>query len=335
MTEKSMNTMLPGSPADADSWIVRCPACDFKGDADEIEEAECPQCMDADVWIHLEKGTNGGKRAVLPGDIYPNRIDGVHVAILVPTVAIAISETLLYFDNLWYALWGHFVTLLICVFAPLYFEETRMFQVFALVPLFRLVNLGMPVFVDLTIYRFPLIYAPLIPGVYVVARNQNLNVPKVNSWREVLLFPFASVFGALLAQIEFLIITPNALIPEWSPLNYLLIVVVMFGFVGFVEEWLFRGVLQRTLEDSIGRWGGLLLASAIFGLMHSAYGSVAEIAFAFALGLLFGLIYDRTDSLFLITVVHGSLNVFLFAVIPIHGLLLDPAILGQTLVSVP
>jgi len=327
MTEKATDTSLPGTPAGADSWIVRCPECGFENDANEIEEAECPQCVDTTVWIHPDEGTSSGERAMLPASIDLNRINGVHVAIAIPTVAILISETLLYFDNLWYALWGHFIMLLICVFAPLYLEETRMFQVFALVPLFRLVNLGMPVFVDLTIYWFPLIYAPLIPGIYVVAQNQNLDVPKTNSWREVLLFPFAVILGVLLSQIEFLIIRPNALIPEWSPFNYLLIVIVMFGFVGFVEEWLFRGVLQRVLEDTIGQWRGLLLASAIFGLMHSVYASTAEIAFAFALGLLFGLVYDRTDSLLLITAIHGALNVFLFAVIPIHGTLLDPAIL--------
>jgi membrane protease YdiL (CAAX protease family) len=41
--------------------------------------------------------------------------------------------------------------------------------------------------------------------------------------------------------------------------------------------------------------------------------------FAGCLGLLYGITYEYTDSLLLITVMHGVLNVFLFAVVPIYG----------------
>jgi len=43
------------------------------------------------------------------------------------------------------------------------------------------------------------------------------------------------------------------------------------------------------------------------------------VAFAFGLGLLLGVIYDATDSLLLVVLIHGTLDVFLFAVFPLRG----------------
>jgi membrane protease YdiL (CAAX protease family) len=98
-----------------------------------------------------------------------------------------------------------------------------------------------------------------------------------------------------------------------------MITVVMVCFVGFVEEYLFRGILQGTLQQELGRWPGIVLASAVFGLMHSGYGVPAELLFAGVIGFVFGVLYDYLDSLVFVTIVHGVLNVFLFAVYPIKG----------------
>lgn len=244
-------------------------------------------------------------------------------SVVVPVGGILISEAALYLGRLDLALWGHVATLFVCVFAPLRLaDEADLFHVFALVPLFRLVNLGMPIFFELTLYSFPLIYAPLLPAAYLVAHNRAIAPLSFRPKTALLWVPIAVVGGALLAHVEYRIITPEALVPAWTLPNLLLITVVMVGFVGFVEELLFRGILQGALEMQLGRWPGLLLASVVFGAMHSAYGTPAELAFAGTIGLLFGIIYDRTQSLLVVTLMHGALNVFLFAVIPIRGSLL-------------
>lgn len=240
--------------------------------------------------------------------------------VLVPLAAILVAEGLLFFGYTWYSLWAHLATLLLTTLAPLRYEtETPTLRAFALVPLFRLVNLGMPVFFQLTVYWFPLIYGPLVPALYMLVRGQQPVDPDLRWKRATLLF---APLALLLAEVEYAIIRPEALIPAWTPTQLGLITVVMVGFVGLVEELLFRGVLQRTLQSRLGRWTGLALASAVFGLMHSGYNVPAELAFAGAIGFVFGLIYDWTDSIALVTVIHGLLNVFLFAVIPMQGSLL-------------
>jgi membrane protease YdiL (CAAX protease family) len=43
-----------------------------------------------------------------------------------------------------------------------------------------------------------------------------------------------------------------------------------------------------------------------------------ELVFAGSIGFIFGVTYHYTDSLALVTILHGLLNVFLFAIIPLN-----------------
>jgi membrane protease YdiL (CAAX protease family) len=241
------------------------------------------------------------------------------IAIVAPVLGVTVAEALLYSGRTWPSIWAHFLTLILCTVLLRWTDDVAPVQALALVPLFRLVNLGMPVFFQLTAYWFPLIYGPLVPAlVYVDRTRPDLSVPF--GWRRgVALVPVAIVISAFLAEVEQAILQSEALIPTWSIAQVAMITVVMVCFVGFVEEYLFRGILQGTLQQELGRWPGIVLASAVFGLMHSGYGVPAELLFAGVIGFVFGVLYDYLDSLVFVTIIHGVLNVFLFAVYPIKG----------------
>jgi membrane protease YdiL (CAAX protease family) len=247
------------------------------------------------------------------------------IAIGLPVVGITASELLLYFEHTNLALTGHALTLALCTLAPLWLaSEMPVFRAFALVPLFRLVNLGMPVFFDLTLVWFPFVYGPLIPALILIGRDQE-SIKLMRVPRPLYLvggLPLVVALSLVLAEVEYSIIQPEALVPSLAWSNLLLIGVVMIFILGFVEELLFRGILQQSLEERIGTVPGILLASMLFGLMHSGYGVPAEMAFASVIGLVLGVVYDRTESILLVTVIHGLLNVFLFAIIPIRGSIL-------------
>lgn len=161
--------------------------------------------------------------------------------------------------------------------------------------------------------------------------EESSRVRTVSHWAARVLFAvflavavvaFLASMGVLvvsLAEIEYGIITPAPLVPSLDPSQIAVLAVVMIGFVGFVEELLFRGILQQVLERRLGLVPGLVLASGIFALMHSGYGVRMELAFAGGIGLLFGVLYDLTDSLVLVAVMHGLLNVLVFGVIPLNG----------------
>lgn len=80
-------------------------------------------------------------------------------------------------------------------------------------------------------------------------------------------------------------------------------VVAVAALAGLGEELLFRGVLQAWLVGFSGPVAGILLASALFGLVHAV--TPAYFALATAMGLYLGVLYHFTGSLLLVALVHA------------------------------
>lgn len=68
-----------------------------------------------------------------------------------------------------------------------------------------------------------------------------------------------------------------------------------------LEEYLFRGILQRNLVKSLGRIWGILLASAIFGAVHIV---PQQVIMAFLSGIVIGLLYEMLGSITSVIFVH-------------------------------
>ncbi|MFQ5521183.1 MAG: lysostaphin resistance A-like protein [Candidatus Methylomirabilia bacterium] len=73
---------------------------------------------------------------------------------------------------------------------------------------------------------------------------------------------------------------------------------------GLGEEVLFRGVIQSALADSLGPFGALLLASALFGLAHLITPTYAAVATV--LGLYLGGLLIVSDNLLPAILVHAG-----------------------------
>ncbi|MFA9517052.1 lysostaphin resistance A-like protein [Halopenitus sp. H-Gu1] len=88
---------------------------------------------------------------------------------------------------------------------------------------------------------------------------------------------------------------------------------------GPCEEILFRGLIQGYLRRYFSAIGAILLACFFFASAHllalqgSPSGIRNIILSLFALSLVLGFAYERTDSLFVPILIHGSYNAILFA----------------------
>lgn len=84
---------------------------------------------------------------------------------------------------------------------------------------------------------------------------------------------------------------------------------VFFALMGVIaaipEETIFRGIMQPTLQNKVGRWSGILLTALIFAVYH--------VQFRFALpqiightchGLILGLLRERTGRLWAPAIAH-------------------------------
>lgn len=100
----------------------------------------------------------------------------------------------------------------------------------------------------------------------------------------------------------------------WS-WDAVVIVVIAVVIAPFVEEVLYRGVIQQTLRaGGLRRRAAIVVTAALFALMHLGDGAIkADSAWTavpalFALGLLFGVLYERTGRLSAPIAAHALFN---------------------------
>lgn len=240
----------------------------------------------------------------------------------IPIMMVILAELLLYSTQLKAGIILHVVTLLLLSLSSTWLPEShvsRSLQVLMLLPVLRLLNISMPVFSDMTLNLYVYIYTPLIFPAYMVIRHQNMDLSSIGiKARNFLKYiPLAVITGAIIAGGEFMTIHAGNLIPDLSVSSLLKLSIVMIFFVGFVEELIFRSLLQTRFENSFGNLKGLLMASLLFGVMHSGYGTFYEILYTAFAGLVLGYMFQRTNSLPLVSLTHGFVNIFLFGIIPL------------------
>lgn len=80
--------------------------------------------------------------------------------------------------------------------------------------------------------------------------------------------------------------------------------------IALLEELLFRGVLQRIPERSLGSWGALILSSLLFALAHlpNEHITIFAVANTLLAGLMFGAAFLATRRLWLAIGMHFAWN---------------------------
>lgn len=245
-----------------------------------------------------------------------------HHILLLPIMGIIFAEMLIYAGHPQAGMALHVLTVLLLSLSVMWFPEShvsRSLQALALLPILRLLNMSMPVFSGMTLDFFIFIYLPLLLPVYAVIRHQGMRLSDVGlTPRKLYIYiPLAIIAGGIIGLGESMVINAGSLIPDLSSENLFRLSLVMILIVGFVEELIFRSLLQTRMGDSFGRLRGLLIASLLFGIMHSGYGTLYEVLYTFSAGMVLGYMFLRTGSLPLVSLTHGFVNIFLFGLIPL------------------
>ncbi len=235
----------------------------------------------------------------------------------VPIILIFIAEVLLFSGYKIGSIAVHSLNVLFIIAIVILKKDIKLVQALSLVSLFRIINTSMPVFFSLTIYWFASLYGIMFFSIALIIKDQGLRPADIGlTLKESWLWPFAVLLGAGLALIEYRVLIPEALIPSFTAIDIFELGLVMFFFVGLVEEIIFRSMVQQRLEEKIGMANGLLVAGLIFGLMHSGYSNYYEILFASFAGLVLGFCFQRTRSLPFVVIAHAVNNIALFGVLP-------------------
>jgi membrane protease YdiL (CAAX protease family) len=176
-----------------------------------------------------------------------------------------------------------------------------------------------------------MVYAPMFIPIYFLVKEGFISRSEAGMTFKGFLyyFPLAIATGFALGWGEYNVIHPQVLTPTVNFKEISILIITMIFFVGIVEEFVFRSSLQTVLEERLGSIAGLLLASVIFGFMHSGYRMPLELLYVSFAGVVFGYLFWLTKSLPIISLAHGVTNISLFLIMP-----LDPKILIY-FVSVP
>lgn len=125
--------------------------------------------------------------------------------------------------------------------------------------------------------------------------------------------PNMILWGAILIFATSVVIEPliNLFPPEWYEIvgqqatNGAWAMTTAVVLASVCEETLFRGIIQKSITQKYGPWSGILSAAAIFGIIH---GIPQQIVSGFCLGIVFGFVYYKTNSLISVIVLHGINN---------------------------
>jgi uncharacterized protein len=266
--------------------------------------------------------------------------------VVVPFILIILAESFFYVKDTSDTLTLHLLNVFVCVLLAIFVERySDIFQAFMLISLLRVLNIGMPIFFNMTLYWMPFVYGTIILSAYILWRltfdtilsneggmrnpKEFLSVYLHRAWEFLnrgameqksrwnwLYLPAAIVIGLVMANTEYIVLGPNPLIPDLGWFNLTLLLVVMVVFVGFGEELIFRGFLQARVERHWGSKAALFVSAFVFALMHSGYSSVPYLFYVFFVGLVLAILFWKTRSLLFVALIHGFINFFLFSFLP-------------------
>ena len=93
------------------------------------------------------------------------------------------------------------------------------------------------------------------------------------------------------------------------------------GFVGPCEEILYRGVVQGRLRESLPAAPAIVIASAVFAVIHvmaltgGISGRLTTVAVLFFPSLVFGAVYEYTGNIVVPALLHSLHNAVIFTLL--------------------
>lgn len=191
--------------------------------------------------------------------------------------------------------------------------EHEFYLAMGLVPLVRIVGLSMPLSEVSTQYSLLLMALPIMAGAIAVAVVLRYPVTEIGlSVRGIPLQMLVVLLGAVIGLVDHHILRPEPLMEEATWQGVLAWTLVFLIATGVVEEFAFRGVLQRASE-SLGA-GGWIYVAVFSSALQIGHRSALHWLLALGMGLLYGWTVKKTGSILGVSLSHATVNVCLYIV---------------------
>ena len=190
-----------------------------------------------------------------------------------------------------------------------------------LAPLIRILSLSMPFIHFSKISSFLLISIPIFVGIFTCMWLQGLRAKDIGlSLPHLKHTPIEA--GVILLAIPVGILEYQILEPAILPglgsgaVSFITASLIFIVCTGFLEELVFRGLIQHNAIKLMSKWWGILFVSTIFGVLHVGNLALLDCVIAFSVGLIYSIVREKTGSIYGISISHGIINAILFLIAP-------------------
>jgi uncharacterized protein len=196
-------------------------------------------------------------------------------------------------------------------------EDAEIYLALALLPLLRIFSLVVPVVQVPQIYwyamaGFPLLLAAAMAAHFVRPHWIGISLDR-KGWAAQGLIALS---GLPLAAAAYWILKPQPLFTSLNWQEILIGSLVLSLFSGFMEELIFRSMLQPAMGEVFGRYG-LLLSSMLYASMFLGSHSPGFVLLMGLVGLLFGYSAERSGSIWGAVLAHSILSIGLILILPV------------------
>ncbi|MBA7633204.1 hypothetical protein ES703_40766 [subsurface metagenome] len=241
-------------------------------------------------------------------------------------LSIVVAEVLTSFVNPGYGLLLHSLILLsLLVVSSLTHGENPVsgfYLSLSLAPLIRIISLSVPLNDFPSYLWYIVVNVPVLVATVAMMRVKGIGFKdagiKFNMPSEQFVI---ALTGVSLGFIDYYILKPEALAPGLSFWSLTFLAVGLGLSTGFVEELVFRGLMQKYAIESFGERIGLIGVAAVFASLHIGWLSMPDMVFVFSVGLFYGYIALQTGNIVGVSLSHGITNVVLFLVAPAINLI--------------
>jgi len=186
-------------------------------------------------------------------------------------------------------------------------SESGVLMTLALLPVLRIASLTMPLteLPEIAWYAAvgtPVLFAATLASLWCGLTRADIGLV-LPSWR-----PQAAVAatGVPLGLVAYLVAEPSAVAGTSGVPGMIAGALMLFVFVGLLEELVFRGMVQTVFEGALGL-PGVFWSTMLFTVMYVGARNAAFVALMAAVGLAFGWFVRRTGSIVGVAAAHGLL----------------------------
>ncbi len=232
----------------------------------------------------------------------------------------AIAELFITFTVPLAAMGLHVATMFVLLYNVLHTVNPirRRFQtVLLLIPLTRILFLALPLANLSRVYSFLAISIPLFIAIMMIIWQESWSREELGfTFNHLPLQAVTAISGLGFGLLQYQLIRPEALTTEPTWQAALIPALILMVSTGYLEELMFRGLLQNAALPILGHWPSILFVASLFAVLNMSYLPLFGVLLVFLIGLIFGLVVAHTRSIVGVTLAHGIMNIMLFLIWP-------------------